>query len=288
VPHPHPPAVLGTLPRVPAQRPPVPAPAGAGALHPARPPGLRHPPRAADGGSSAAGPGRSQPLPPGLDQLARPDPERRRGHPRQPPVSRMKEMMTVDLQQLIRTLDATCRRDLEQAATRCVARAGAQVLVEDLLLALLERDDSLLQRALQDAGVAAGERAATRQPHGERQETRNPVFSAGRGQWRRAALGRGDSLLQRALQGAGVAAGELAASLPPHGERQETRNPVFSAGLVQWLQDALMLATLELGQRHIDQAALLLALLHNPLRHAGTRYQPLLARLDVERLRDFA
>lgn len=146
-------------------------------------------------------------------------------------------MMTVDLQQLIRTLDATCRRDLEQAATRCVARAGAQVLVEDLLLALLERDDSLLQRALQDAGVAAG---------------------------------------------------ELAATLQPHGERQETRNPVFSAGLVQWLQDALMLATLELGQRHIDQAALLLALLHNPLRHAGTRYQPLLARLDVERLRDFA
>src|SRR5690606_17469134 len=124
----------------------------------------------------------------------------------------------------------------EQAATRCVARAGAQVLV-DLLLALLERDDSLLQRALQDAGVAAG---------------------------------------------------ELAATLQPHGERQETRNPVFSAALVQWLQDALMLATLELGQRHIDQAALLLALLHNPLRHAGTRYQPLLARLDVERLRDFA
>src|SRR5699024_8805187 len=64
--------------------------------------------------------------------------------------------------------------------------------------------------------------------------------------------------------------------------------PVFCAGLVQWLQDALMLATLELGQPHIDQAALLLALLRNPLRHAGTRYQPLLARLNVERLLAFA
>ena len=142
-------------------------------------------------------------------------------------------MMNVDLQQLIRALDANSQRDLEQAAERCVARAGGKVLVEDLLLALLERGDSLLLRALQDAGVEPG---------------------------------------------------ELAATLQPRGEREETRNPVFCAGLVQWLQDALMLATLELGRPHIDQAALLLALLRNPLRHAGTHYQPLLARLNAERL----
>ena len=146
-------------------------------------------------------------------------------------------MMTVDLQQLIRALDADSQRDLEQAAERCVARAGGKVLVEDLLLVLLERGDSLLLRALQDAGVEPG---------------------------------------------------ELAATLQPRGEREETRNPVFCASLVQWLQDALMLATLELGRPHIDQAALLLALLRNPLRHAGTRYQPLLARLNVERLLAFA
>ncbi|MBF2974434.1 AAA family ATPase, partial [Pseudomonas aeruginosa] len=64
--------------------------------------------------------------------------------------------------------------------------------------------------------------------------------------------------------------------------------PVFAPELVQWLQDALLLANLELGRSQIDQAALILALLRNPLRYAGSRYQPLLARLDIERLKDFA
>lgn len=146
-------------------------------------------------------------------------------------------MINVDLQQLVQALDAQTRRDLEGAAGRCVARAGSKILVEDLLLGLLERPDSLLLRALQDAGVASD---------------------------------------------------ELAGVLQPRGETSESRNPVFCTELVQWLQDALLTASLELGQSQIDQAALLLALLRNPLRHAGTRYQPLLARLDAERLRDYA
>ena len=97
-----------------------------------------------------------------------------------------------------------------------------------------------------------------------------------------------DGLLARALQDAEVDAGELAATLQPRGEASESRNPVFSAELVQWLQDALLVANLELGQSQIEQAALLLALLRNPLRYAGSRYQPLLAKIDAERLRDFA
>jgi type VI secretion system protein VasG len=101
-------------------------------------------------------------------------------------------------------------------------------------------------------------------------------------------LERRDGLLARALQDAEVDAGELAATLQPRGEASESRNPVFSAELVQWLQDALLVANLELGQSQIKQAALLLALLRNPLRYAGTRYQPMLAKIDAERLRDFA
>ena len=101
-------------------------------------------------------------------------------------------------------------------------------------------------------------------------------------------LERRDGLLARALQDAEVDAGELAATLQPRGEASESRNPVFSAELVQWLQDALLVANLELGQSQIEQAALLLALLRNPLRYAGSRYQPLLARIDAERLRGFA
>ena len=101
-------------------------------------------------------------------------------------------------------------------------------------------------------------------------------------------LERRDGLLARALQDAEVDAGELAATLQPRGEASESRNPVFSAELVQWLQDALLVANLELGQSQIEQAALLLALLRNPIRYAGSHYQPLLAKIDAERLRDFA
>ncbi|MBH3436441.1 type VI secretion system ATPase TssH [Pseudomonas citronellolis] len=146
-------------------------------------------------------------------------------------------MINLDLQQLVQALDTETRRDLEGAAERCVARNGSKILVEDLLLALLERPQGLLQRALQDAGVDAG---------------------------------------------------ELAAALQPRAENSASRNPVFAVELMQWLQDALLVANLELRQSLIDQAALILALLRNPLRYAGSHYQELLARLNAERLREYA
>ncbi|MEL7560760.1 type VI secretion system ATPase TssH [Stutzerimonas chloritidismutans] len=101
-------------------------------------------------------------------------------------------------------------------------------------------------------------------------------------------LERAEGLLLRALQDADVDAGALSQALQPRGEHSESRNPVFSAELVQWLQDALLIGNLELGQSQIDQAALILALLRNPIRYAGSHYQPLLSRLNVERLREFA
>ncbi|WP_022963063.1 type VI secretion system ATPase TssH [Halopseudomonas pelagia] len=146
-------------------------------------------------------------------------------------------MINVDLQQLVQALDAQSRQDLETAAERCVVRHGSKVLVEDLLLGLLQRSDGLLQRALQDAHLDAG---------------------------------------------------EFARVLQPCSEDNASRNPAFSLELVQWLQDALLVASLEFGQSQIDQAALILALLRNPMRYAGSQLQPMLTRLDAERLRDYA
>ena len=146
-------------------------------------------------------------------------------------------MINVDLQQLIQALDAETRRDLERSAERCVARGGSVVLVEDLMLGLLERPQSLLVRALQDADVDAT---------------------------------------------------EVSAVLQSQVEHSASRNPVFSPQLVQWFQDAVLVANLELGQSVVDQAALILALLRNPIRYAGSRYQPLLAQLDIDRLKAFA
>lgn len=145
-------------------------------------------------------------------------------------------MSNVDLQQLIQALDADTRRDLEQSAQRCVTRGGSKVLVEDLLLGLLERPQSLLVRALLDVEVDAG---------------------------------------------------EMSAALQLRVEYSASRNPVFAPELVQWLQDGLMVAHLELGQTQVEQAALILALLRNPMRYAGSRYQHLLAKLNIDRLKEF-
>ncbi len=145
-------------------------------------------------------------------------------------------MINVDLKQLILTLTAPTRRDLERSAERCVTRGGREVLVEDLLLAMLEHADGLMAKVLADANV--------------------PV-------------------------------GELQATLQPRSEQGETHNPVFAQALVLWLQQALMVAHVELGQRCVDHGALLLALLRHPLEHAGSGYHELLGRLEAGRVRDF-
>lgn len=145
-------------------------------------------------------------------------------------------MINIDLQQLIQALDTQTRSDLEKAAERCVIRCGKKVLIEDLLLSILATPDSLLNKAVQDAGIELG---------------------------------------------------ELLSVLQPRTESGESQNPVFSVELVQWLQDALLLANLELERNYIDQAALILALLRNSIRYVGTKYYKLLSTIDQERLKGY-
>lgn len=146
-------------------------------------------------------------------------------------------MLNLDLQQLIQALEIQTRRDLERSAERCVTRGGSQVLVEDLLLALLERPEGLLLKGLKDADIEVA---------------------------------------------------ELQASLQPRMGDSTSCNPAFAPELVQWLQDALLVARLELGQGHVGQAALILALLCSSSQQAGGGYRAILARLNTDRLRDFA
>lgn len=99
-----------------------------------------------------------------------------------------------------------------------------------------------------------------------------------------------DGLLGRALSAAKVDYQAFAATLQLRldaGEGEgEGGDPVFSAELLLWLQDAVLLARLELEQPETDSAALLLALLRHPERHLGTRYGSLLERVDAARLLD--
>jgi type VI secretion system protein VasG len=102
-----------------------------------------------------------------------------------------------------------------------------------------------------------------------------------------AQLECSDGLLIRALADAGVEVQTLQATLQPKGQASATRNPVFAQALVQWLQQALMVAHLELRQSVVDHGALLLALLRHPLQHAGSGYHALLSRLDAQRVHGF-
>ena len=99
--------------------------------------------------------------------------------------------------------------------------------------------------------------------------------------------GEADSLLQRALNDAGADSAELVSLLQPRGELGESRSPVFAVELVQWLQDALLLANLELKRGHVDEPALLLTLLANPLRYIGGRAANVLQSINLPRLRAF-
>lgn len=96
-----------------------------------------------------------------------------------------------------------------------------------------------------------------------------------------------ESTLNKAIQDADIELGELLAVLQPRVESSETQNPVFSVELVQWLQDALLLANLELERNYIDQAALILAMLRNSVRYVGTKYYKLLSTINESRLKDF-
>nr|WP_288913308.1 type VI secretion system ATPase TssH [uncultured Pseudomonas sp.] len=92
-------------------------------------------------------------------------------------------------------------------------------------------------------------------------------------------------LLAHALLDARISASELSAALQPRIEHGASHNPVFAPELVQWLQDALRVADLELGQSQVGQAALILAMLRNLDRYADSPYQALLARMNAGRLK---
>ncbi len=96
-----------------------------------------------------------------------------------------------------------------------------------------------------------------------------------------------ESLLNKAIIDAEIELGELLSVLQPRAESSETQNPVFSVELVQWLQDALLLANLELERNYVDQAALILAFLRNSMRYVGTKYYKLLSTINEQRLKDF-
>ena len=144
-------------------------------------------------------------------------------------------MITIKLDELIQTLALEEKQALEMAANHCVARAGSEILVEDYLLALLDKPASFLNQVLRQFSLHA--------------ET-------------------------------------LRAALLSSVSRQitESRNPVFSALLVSWLEEALLVAKLQLQAPTISSLALLLAILDHPEKYGRTCYGQFFSDIPRERL----
>jgi type VI secretion system protein VasG len=144
-------------------------------------------------------------------------------------------MITIKLDELIQTLDLEEKQALEMAANHCVARAGSEILVEDYLLALLDKPSSFLNQALQQFSLHA--------------ETLRTALLT--------------SVSRRVT---------------------ESRNPVFSALLVSWLEEALLVAKLQLQVPTISSLALLLAILDHPEKYGRTCYGQFFSDIPRDRL----
>jgi len=64
-------------------------------------------------------------------------------------------------------------------------------------------------------------------------------------------------------------------------QQSESSSPVFSPSLVQWLEDAYMLAKLEMELGEITEAALLISMLQNSIKYSNAAYFKVLEKIDA-------
>lgn len=97
-----------------------------------------------------------------------------------------------------------------------------------------------------------------------------------------------ESFLQKVLKQFQIEAESFYQTLLQAGRHAttESRNPVFSRGLIQWLEDALIISKVELNLPSVSTLSLLLAILSHADRYAATAYGRLLSSIDATQLRE--
>lgn len=93
--------------------------------------------------------------------------------------------MKVDIKTLIGTLDTVVKNDIEQTAQRCLSRGGSEILIEDKLFVMLERENSLLLALLAhyDISTETMVQALQKGLKTQSSESSNPIFSKFFIQW---------------------------------------------------------------------------------------------------------
>jgi len=100
-------------------------------------------------------------------------------------MSILRDPMKIELKVLIQSLDTVAKGDAEQAAQRCISRGGSEILIEDLLYAMLAKDSSVLNAVLAHYSIPAQTMLTALQKGVKVQssESSNPVFSTLLVQW---------------------------------------------------------------------------------------------------------
>ncbi|MDD2780490.1 type VI secretion system ATPase TssH, partial [Sulfuricurvum sp.] len=93
--------------------------------------------------------------------------------------------MKLDLKKLVETLDLNSKQTLQNAAQRCIARGGGEILIEDLLFVLLENEYSVFNALLKQYTIASEHMLKVLQSGVKTQqsESSSPVFSPSLVQW---------------------------------------------------------------------------------------------------------
>jgi len=93
--------------------------------------------------------------------------------------------MKLELKELISSLDINTKKYLEEAAQRCIQRGGNEIIIEDILYAMLENDSSIFNTLLAHYKIDAQEVFNTIQASTKvsSSESTNPIFSTILVQW---------------------------------------------------------------------------------------------------------
>lgn len=93
--------------------------------------------------------------------------------------------MKIELKDLIETLDQNTKKYLELAAQRCIQRGGNEILIEDILFMMLEKESSVFRAVLQQYEIDYQDLINTIQTSTKvtTTESTNPIFSSMLIQW---------------------------------------------------------------------------------------------------------
>ncbi|RXJ82687.1 type VI secretion system ATPase TssH [Arcobacter sp. F2176] len=145
--------------------------------------------------------------------------------------------MKIELNEIINALDVQTKFYIESSAQRCIERSGNEILIEDILYTMLEKEDSLFNKLLEHYEIDVQEM------HNQLQKSSKTTNT-------------------------------------------ESKNPIFSTMLVQWLEEAFYTSKMSLALNKITESSLILSLFDNSVKYSNTSYFKLIKNINTNELKE--